>query len=97
MPPGSQRAWKERPQDFLDVQHLLVSASWGRRHGGTEEKRASHGPPASKNPGDQSGRIDTEPSRVHLPKTLGARADELGAEIGPWVGRAPRQRGHKPP
>jgi hypothetical protein len=35
-------------------------------------------------------------SRVCLPKTLGDRAHELGAEIGSGVGRAPSQWGQKP-
>src|SRR5262249_16046579 len=38
----------------------------------------------------------TEPSRVHLPKTLGGGTHELGTQIGPGVGRTPGQRVHQP-
>src|SRR6266850_60130 len=46
----------------------------------------------AQNPCDPYGRVDAESSGMHLPKTLGERADELGTEIGPWVGRAPSER-----
>src|SRR5262249_16132515 len=66
------------------------------RYGGVEQKGPQREPPAYHNPGKQSGRVDTEPSRVHIPKTLGDRAAALGAEIGPGLGRAPSHRGDQP-
>ena len=52
-------------------------------------KRGATWAQTDQNPGDQSGRVDVEPSRVHLPKALGNRDPALGAEIGLGLGRAP--------
>jgi len=83
--PGAQRGQK-RPEDLLDVSYALVSASYRGSHCGTEQKRAETWAQTDKNPGDQSGRVDVEPSRVHLPKALAIELLELGVEIGVGLG-----------